>query len=252
MLQNKTIIVTGGAEGIGRTSSIHFAQNGAKVIVADLNEEKGRDVVSAIEAAGGQAAFIKADVSKEPDVEAMVAFAVKTFGRLDGAFNNAGVEMNNKLISELETSAWQRVIDVDLTGVFLCLKHELRAMAGRGGAIVNVSSGNGEIAQAYSSDYVSAKHGVVGLTRAASTEFPFTNVRVNAVLPGMVLTPMMQDRLMNDPVFSTHLDVMKARHSVGRLGQPLDIAQAAKWLLSDESTFVNGCMLNIDGGYTAR
>jgi len=252
MLQGKSIIVTGGATGIGHAASVHFAENGAKVVVADWNEAGGRDTVAAIKKAGHQAVFIKTDVTKESDVEAMVACAVQNFGGLDGAFNNAGIEMSNILISELDVKTWQRVIDIDLTGVFLCLKHELRAMKGRAGSIVNMASGNGEIAQSHCSDYISAKHGVVGLTRAASTEFPYTGVRVNALLPGIVLTPMIKDRLFNDPNFIPHVPAMKERHSVGRFGEPIDIARAAKWLLSEESTFVNGLMLNIDGGYTAK
>lgn len=252
MLSGKSIIVTGGSNGIGRAASRHFAQNGAKVLVADWDEVSGLDTVAEIKSAGEQALFIKTDVTNEADVEAMVAYAVENFGALDGAFNNAGVEMSNKLITELDAETWRRVINVDLTGVFFCMKHELKAMKGRAGAIVNMASGNGEIAQAFSSDYVSAKHGVVGLTRAASTEFPFTGVRVNALLPAVVLTPMIEDRLASDPNLSAILTASRERHSIGRFAQPIEIARAAKWLLSDESSFVNGLMLNIDGGYTAR
>jgi 2,5-dichloro-2,5-cyclohexadiene-1,4-diol dehydrogenase 1 len=177
MLLGKSIIVTGAGSGIGRAAAIHFARDGAKVVIADWNEAAGLDTVAEISKAGDQAVFIRTDVTREADVETMVACAIENFGALDGAFNNAGIEMSNQLITELDIKSWQRVIDVDLTGVFLCMKHELRAMKGRAGSIVNMASGNGEIAQAFSSDYVSAKHGVVGLTRAASTEFPFTGSR---------------------------------------------------------------------------
>lgn len=252
MLEGKVIIVTGAATGIGRASALHFAANGARVVVADWNAELGSGTAEAIRAAGSEAIFVKTDVASEPDVEALIGITIDTFGQLDGAFNNAGVEMHNKLIADLDIAEWQRVIDVDLTGVFLCMKHEMRAMKARGGAIVNTASANGLIAQPASSEYIAAKHGVVGITRAGSTEFEATGVRVNAILPGLILTPMIEDRLMGDPVFGKHLDMMKGRHSVGRFGQPEDIAKAAKWLLSDECPFVNGLMMSVDGGYVAR
>lgn len=251
MLDDKVIIITGAATGIGHTSALHFAECGARIVIADC-DVRGADTAAQIRSNGGQAAFIRTDVAIEGDVEAMVACAIETYGRLDGAFNNAGIETHYRMLEDLTADQWQRVIDVDLTGVFLCMKHEIRAMRGKGGAIVNMSSALGEIAQAASGEYVSAKHGVIGLTRAGAVECAQTGVRVNAILPGMILTPMVEDRLMTNPDLADMIDVMRSRHSVGRTGEPRDVAYAAKWLLGDESAFVNGLMMNLDGGYTVQ
>ncbi|WP_321818694.1 MULTISPECIES: glucose 1-dehydrogenase [unclassified Paraburkholderia] len=252
MLENKIIIVTGGGSGIGRATSRILARNGAKVVVADFNQAGAAETAAAIEAEGGVAKSLKVDVADEASVVEMVNFTVGSFGRLDGAFNNAGLQMQNKLLEDLTEAEWHRVVNVNLTGVFLCMKHEILAMRKTGGgAIVNTSSANGIVANPYSSEYVASKHGVLGATRAAACEAAITGVRVNAVLPGMINTPMIAD-LINSPDFKVHYDAALARHTIGRFGEPEDVGYAVKFLLSNESSFVNGAGFTVDGGYTAR
>jgi NAD(P)-dependent dehydrogenase (short-subunit alcohol dehydrogenase family) len=252
VLTNKVIIVTGGGSGIGRAAAKILARNGAKLIVADLSEAGAVETVGAIEEEGFIAKSVKVDVADEGNVRAMVDFAVKSFGRLDGAFNNAGLQMQNKLLEDLSETEWHRVVNVNLTGVFLCMKHEILAMRKTGGgAIVNTSSGNGLVGNPYSSEYVASKHGVLGVTRAASCEAAVTGVRVNAVLPGMINTPMIAN-LVKNPDFKVHYDAALARHTIGRLGEPEDVGYAVKFLLSDEASFINGAAFTVDGGYTAR
>lgn len=249
---NKVIIVTGAGSGIGRATANILADVGASVIVTDYDEASARDTAESINNKGGKAAALRVDVIKEQDVIAMVDFALETYGRIDGAFNNAGLQMQNKLVEELEESDWDRVLDVNLKGVFLCMKHEIAAMRKTGGgAIVNTSSGNGVVANPYASEYCASKHGVLGLTKGAACEAAITGVRVNAVMPGMIMTPMIAD-LVKDPNFKEHHDIALARHTIGRFGQPEEIGYAVKWLLSDEASFVNGAGIPVDGGYTAR
>jgi len=250
MLTGKSIIVTGAGSGIGRVTAGVLAARGARVIAADIRDESARETVDAITRAGGTAAAVHCNVAQEDSVAAMVAFAVKTFGRLDAAFNNAGVEMNNKPIHELTAAEWQHVIDVDLTGVFYCLKHEFLAMKQTGGgAILNTSSSSGVRGNANMGEYVAAKHGVVGLTKSAACDGGPLGIRVNALCPGFIMTPMAKDRLMNDPVFSQALDGLLQRHVIGRFGETEEVASMAAWLLSDESRFVTGAALLVDGGY---
>lgn len=249
MVEDKVIIVTGGGSGIGLTTCHTLASNGAKVVVADINIANAEAVAADIVSEGGQAAAVAVNVTDEASVEAMVAFAVSTFGRLDGAHNNAGIEMSNKPVHELTAEEWRRVIEVDLTGVFFCLKHEVRVMKERGGSIVNTSSGAGLRGQVNASDYVAAKHGVQGLTKAVAAEGGAFGIRINSVNPGLIMTPMARDRLMNDPVFSQALDGLRQRHHIGRFGETQEVANAVMWLLSDQSSFVTGSPLLVDGGY---
>ncbi len=252
MLAGKVVIVTGAGSGIGKASALLFAQEGARVGIIERDAASGQAVAAQIEQSGGEALFCEVDVADERQVIAGVEAVVARFGRLDGAFNNAGVEMTNELVPDLATPDWQRVIDINLTGVFLCMRHQSQAMAEHGGAIVNMSSGDGIIGQPHAADYVASKHGVIGLTRAASCEARFTKVRVNALLPGLILTPMVEERLFANPAFEAQVAPMVERHSIGRFGRPEDVAEAACWLLSDRSAFVNGALLTVDGGYTAR
>jgi NAD(P)-dependent dehydrogenase (short-subunit alcohol dehydrogenase family) len=255
MLKDKVIIVTGAASGIGRAAAIQFAQAGAVVIVADIAETGGGETAHQISESGGSSFFIKTDVASEDDVKNMVNATIAKFGRLDGAFNNAGIEMHVKIVPDLSKEEFLRVQSVNLVGVFLCMKYEMAAMKSvTGGSIVNTASIGGMIGVPLAADYIASKHGVVGLTRAASTEFRQTNVRVNAVLPGAIMTPMVEERLMSNPEYtkSAQFESVRERHSVGRLGKPDDVAFAAKWLLSDEAAFINGVILPVDGGYTAR
>ena len=252
MLDGKVVIVTGGARGIGRSCVEIFAADGAKVIFSDLSEENGRAVEAEIAGQGGEAVFVQGNMAQEDDVIRMVDAAISTFGRLDGAVNNAGVAMTGAPFHKLGTADWQRVIDINLTGGFLSLKHETRAMMGNGGgAIVNISSADGEIGRPDASDYNASKHGVLGLTKSASTEYRETRVRVNAVLPGLIFTPLVES-LIDDPSFGPQFQPILNRHSIDRSGRPEDIAQACRWLLSDYASFVNGAGLSVDGGYLAR
>lgn len=251
MVKDKVIIVTGAASGIGQTTAETLAGAGARVIVADLNLDAAQAVVKGIVAGGGDARAVSVDVADEDSVAAMVRFAVDGYGRLDGAHNNAGIEMSNKAIHEMDGAEWRRVIDVDLTGVFYCLKHEFLAMKETGGgSIVNTASSSGVRAQGNASDYVSAKHGVVGLTKAAAIDGGPLGIRVNAICPGLVLTPMTRDRLMNDPTFASALEGLKQRHVIGHFGETRNIADAVLWLLSDQSSFMTGAPMLVDGGYS--
>lgn len=244
------ILVTGAGSGIGRVCAIAFAAAGAKVIVSDYAEEAGLETLTAMEKNGGQGIFVRANVADETEVEAMISNAVDTYGKLDGALNNAGIGMKNKPIHELTARDWQEVIDVDLTGVFYCLKHEVRVMKDRGGgSIVNTASAAGLRGQINSADYVAAKHGVVGLTKAAAIDCGALGIRVNALCPGLIMTPLAKE-LMADEVFSQAMDTLRDKHIIGRFGEPEEIADAAIWLLSDHSRFVTGTPLTIDGGYS--
>lgn len=250
-LQGKTLIVTGAGSGIGRASAQVFAQAGAHVVVTDINENGARQTVDAIASGGGSASFIAADLSVESQVQALVRETVERHGRLDGAFNNAGVSQIGKPLHELSTEEWERALRVDLTAVFWCIKHEVLAMLKTGGgAIVNTGSSLGQVAIANASEYIAAKHGVVGLTRAAAAEYGSQGIRVNSVLPGIIRTQMVAD-LAADPRFAAFLDKLKERHPIGRFGEPSEIGQAAAWLLSDAASFVNGAAIAVDGGYLA-
>jgi len=251
LLNNKTYIVTGAGGGIGREASRVLAEAGAQVIVSDIAVESGEETVAAIREAGLSASFFKADLASETEIQALVEHAVRTHGRLDGAFNNAGLEQCALPLHELTLEQWNRALRVDLTSVFLCIKHQVIAMLkSGGGAIVNTASSLGQVAIANAGEYITAKHGVVGLTRAAAAEYGAKGIRVNAVLPGIVLTPMIS-RLVADPAFGAFFDKVKERHPIGRFGQPREIGEAVKWLLSDGASFVNGAAFAVDGGYLA-
>jgi NAD(P)-dependent dehydrogenase (short-subunit alcohol dehydrogenase family) len=250
-LEGRTIIVTGAGGGIGREACVVLAKAGANVVATDVAADRGRETAATIADTGLTATFFPADLSSESDIRALVAHAVATFGRLDGAYNNAGVEQCALPLHELTLEQWERAIRIDLTSVFLCIKHQVMAMLkSGGGAIVNTASSLGQVAIPNASEYVSAKHGVVGLTRAAAAEYGRQGIRVNAVLPGIVLTPMIS-RLVADPQFSAFFEKVRERHPIGRFGQPSEIGEAVCWLLSDSASFVNGTALAVDGGYLA-
>jgi NAD(P)-dependent dehydrogenase (short-subunit alcohol dehydrogenase family) len=250
-LHDKTIIITGAGGGIGRAASLVLASAGAKVVVTDIAEEAGRSTVDAVCSAGGTANFFRADLSSEPDIAALVEHAVTSYGRLDGAFNNAGLEQCAKPLHELTTEQWQRALAVDLTSVFWCIKYQVIAMLKTGGgAIVNTASSLGQVAIPNASEYVAAKHGVVGLTRAAAADYGARGIRVNAVLPGVIRTPMIA-RLTEDARFQSIFDRLKERHPNGRFGEPSEIGEAVKWLLSPAASLMNGAAVAVDGGYLA-
>jgi NAD(P)-dependent dehydrogenase (short-subunit alcohol dehydrogenase family) len=249
VLQGKNLIVTGAGGGIGRATSIVLAAAGANVVVSDIVEGAGRVTVDAVQEGGGTALFVKADLASEAEVRALVERAVSAYGRLDGAFNNAGLEQCALPLHELTTEQWERALRVDLTSVFWCLKYQVLAMlATGGGAIVNTASSLGQVAIPNASEYITAKHGVVGLTRAAAAEYGARGIRVNAVLPGIIRTPMIA-RLTEDTRFSAFFDKLKDRHPIGRFGEPSEIGEAVKWLLSDAASFMNGAAMACDGGY---
>jgi NAD(P)-dependent dehydrogenase (short-subunit alcohol dehydrogenase family) len=251
VLSGKSIIVTGAGGGIGRAASLVLAAAGANVVVTDIVEEAGRATVDAIRSSNANAIFFRADLAVERDVQALVERATSTYGRLDGAFNNAGLEQCAKPLHELTTEQWERALRVDLTSVFWCLKYQVIAMLRTGsGAIVNTASSLGQVAIPNASEYIASKHGVIGLTRAAAAEYGARGIRVNAVLPGIIRTPMIA-RLSEDPQFSAIFDGLRQRHPIGRFGEPAEVGEAVKWLLSDSASFVNGTALTVDGGYLA-
>jgi NAD(P)-dependent dehydrogenase (short-subunit alcohol dehydrogenase family) len=249
VLQDKTVIVTGAGGGIGRATSLVLAGAGAKVIVTDIVDDAGEATVEAVRSKGGLATYVRADLALEEDVRKLVDQTVSTYGRLDGAFNNAGLEQCNLPLHELSTEQWERALRVDLTSVFWCLKYQVIAMLkSGGGAIVNTASSLGQVAIQNAGEYITAKHGVIGLTRAAGAEYAARGIRVNAVLPGIIRTPMIA-RLTEDARFSAFFEKLKDRHPIGRFGDPAEIGEAVKWLLSDSASFMNGAAMAVDGGY---
>jgi NAD(P)-dependent dehydrogenase (short-subunit alcohol dehydrogenase family) len=250
-LAGRSIIVTGAASGIGRATANVLAAAGARVVVSDVAADAGRSTVAGIVASGGTASFCLADMSSERDVAALVDHAVAMYGRLDGAFNNAGISQLGKPLHELTTEEWERAQRVDLTSVFWCIKYEVLAMLRTGGgSIVNTASSLGQVAIANAAEYVAAKHGVMGLTRAAAAEYASRGVRVNAVLPGIIRTPMLL-ALAEEPAFAAFLTKLQDRHPIGRFGEPAEIGYAVAWLLSEAASFVNGAAMPVDGGYLA-
>jgi NAD(P)-dependent dehydrogenase (short-subunit alcohol dehydrogenase family) len=227
-----------------------LAQAGANVIVTDIVEQAGEGTVEAVRTDGGKAHYVRADLASEDDVRSLVESVVASHGRLDGAFNNAGLEQRGRPLHELTTEEWERALRVDLTSVFWCVKYQVIAMLKTGGSIVNTASSLGQVAIPNASEYVAAKHGVVGLTRAAAAEYGSRGIRVNAVLPGIILTPMIS-RLTTDPRFAAHFERFRERHPIGRFGQPAEIGEAVKWLLSADASFMNGAAMAVDGGYLA-
>lgn len=251
LLEGKSALVTGAGSGIGRATAIAMAREGARVTVADLTGSSAGDTVAAILAAGGMAQAVVADVTRPDQVAAMVEAAVATYGRLDCAFNNAGVAAGTlgaggQRVGDVEQEIWDRMIAVNLTGVWLCMKHELAAMERTGGgAIVNTASIAGLVGLPGSHAYVAAKHGVVGLTKAAAIDHAAAGIRVNAVCPGYIETPMIRDSM------ARRGERILARPVIRRLGQPEEVAEAVVWLCSDRSGFVTGTTMTVDGGYTA-
>ena len=251
-LQDKIALVTGAASGIGRATSFVMAREGARVVVSDINAEGAEATLSAIKDLGGQGIFIHADVSKAEDVQALVAGAVETYGRLDCAFNNAGIEgfMEGRL-HEYPEDIWDRLIDINLKGVWLCLKYEIpRMLEQGGGAIVNTASAAGLVGSRRLSAYVASKHAVVGLTKAAALEYARDGIRVNAVCPGIIDTPMVRRLIAGREADDE--GPISSLQPVGRLGAPEEIAESVAWLCSDAASLVTGTAMAVDGGFTAQ
>lgn len=252
VLKGKTAIVTGAAMGMGEATAKLFAEAGANVVVADVNEEKGRKVVSEIEAAGGSAFFVKVDISNSEQVQNMVKAAVEQYGRLDAAVNNAALTPDDKPSAEFDEEYWDRLMAIDLKGTALCMKYELQQMLvqGEGGSIINISSVSGFRPQPKNIAYVAAKHGVVGMTKVAALEYGSQNIRVNSVAPGAIDTPMLRGALeqfgLEEETFAPQLSLLN------RFGKAIEVAQASLWLASDQSSYVTGTTLHVDAGYTSR
>jgi NAD(P)-dependent dehydrogenase (short-subunit alcohol dehydrogenase family) len=249
-MNNKVALVTGGNSGIGRATALAFAREGAKVAVAARRNPEGEETVAMIENAGGKAIFIQADVSQSRDVEAMVEKTVEAFDHLDYACNNAGTTKRASLIDFPEAD-FDRIISVNLKGVWLCMKYEIPRLLDRGGgAIVNMSSDYGVVGSPRgTSAYIASKHGVIGLTKAAALEFAKENIRVNAVAPGWILTPMTEGAMHHDANLRT---LMVEQEPIGRIGTPEEVAEAVVWLCSDAASFVTGHTMLVDGGITAQ
>lgn len=247
-ISDRSIIVTGGASGIGEAAVRLFAEHGAKVTIADVNSGAGEALVRELSDKGETAQFVPTDVTDEAQVEAMVTAAESAYGRLEGAFNNAGVPNTGKTIAELSRSEFDRVFAINVTGPFLCMKHELPAMmrAG-GGSIVNTASVGSFIYIPKAAEYTASKHALAGLTKAAAAEYGGHGIRVNAIGPSTAKTPMYLDYLAINPEYEK---TVAATHALGRGSEPVEQAEAALWLLSDAASFVTGVTLAVDGGYT--
>ncbi len=251
-LRDKSLIITGAASGIGAACARMAASAGAKVVLADLDESSAEALLAEIAEAGGQARFVRCDIGEEASVRALVDAAVAAFGRLNGAFNNAGLPSYSHTqapcaLADMPTHAMERAITVNVMGTFWCLKHQIAAMlATGGGAIVNTSSNAGVLAIPNAVDYVSTKHAVIGLTKAAALDYARASIRVNAVLPGVTRTKMMEESFARDPALNDWAAQVQPN---GRIAEPEEIAAAALWLLSDAASFVTGVALHVDGGY---
>jgi NAD(P)-dependent dehydrogenase (short-subunit alcohol dehydrogenase family) len=244
----KVAFVTGAANGIGRATALAFAREGAGVVVADISEQCNKETARLVEEAGGRALAIRCDVSRAEEVKAALGKAAEAFGRLDYAFNNAGLEQPVTAAADLTEEQWDRIVGVDLRGVFLCMRHEIPLMLRHGGgAIVNTSSGAGVKGFAGQAAYCAAKFGVVGLTKAAALDYAKSNIRINAVCPGIVETPMMDRFSGGTPEGRARVI---AQEPVGRMGRPEEIAAAVLWLCSDAAAFVVGHAMVVDGGQT--
>lgn len=246
ILSNKVAIVTGAGSGIGKAIAILYAKEGAKVVVNDINEESGQSVVDQIKLEGGEAFFVDADASKEEDALSLVKRTVEKYGRLDIACNNAGIGGEQNLTGEYSVDGWNRVIDVNLNGVFFGCKYQLGQMEKNGGGvIVNMASIHGTVAAPMSPAYTATKHAVVGLTKNIGAEYAQKNIRCNAIGPAYIKTPLL------DAIDEELLSELISRHPMNRLGQPEEVAELALFLSSDKSSFITGGYFLIDGGYTA-
>jgi NAD(P)-dependent dehydrogenase (short-subunit alcohol dehydrogenase family) len=248
-LEGKVGLVTGGTSGIGRDAAVLFAKAGAKVAVAGRREKEGKETIDLIRAAGGHGLFVKSDVSQAAEVAALVQKTVERFGRLDVAFNNAGIEGAWIPIVEQSEEEWDRTIDINLKGVWLCLKYEIRQMLkqGGGGAIVNMASVAGWIGSAGAATYCASKHGVMGLTKSAALETARSGIRINVVCPAVIETPM-GERIFGAPEMKKYA---LGLHPIGRFGTPTEVAEAVVWMCSDRASFMTGQSLVLDGGFLA-
>lgn len=249
IFSSKVALVTGGSSGIGRAACIAFAQRGATVVVADVVEDKEAVTMNAVKAAGSNALFVQCDVSKADQVKRLIDTIVQQFGRLDFAFNNAGIEGHMANVQDCEEENWDKTIDINLKGAWLCLKYEIPQMLKQGGgAIVNCSSVAGLMGFATLPAYVASKHGMVGLTKSAALENAQSSIRINAVCPGVIKTPMMERVTHGERAAEEQYEKAEP---MGRFGRPEEVAEAVMWLCSDAASFVTGIAMPVDGGWLA-
>lgn len=247
--KGKVALITGGGSGIGRATALRFAAEGASVVIGNRNEQAGKETVNLIEQAGGKASFKKTDITKADNVRDLVKYTVDTYGGLHVAFNNAGVDDPQAMIPEQTAETFDRVLDVNVKGVWYSMKYEIEQMlTSGGGAIVNTSSIAGLIGFPGHAPYVASKHAVLGLTKTAALEYAKEGIRINAVCPGAIETPMLEGFIGED---KATLEYLKSLHPIGRFGNPQEIANAVVWLCSDEASFVLGQGMTVDGGFTA-
>lgn len=250
-LKEKVAIVTGAATGIGRATAVALAQEGANVAIADVNEEELRKTLTLVKDEGVEGLQLKTDISQPQQVKKMVEETMDAFGRLDIACNNAGIEGTMKLTADYTVEEWDRVLNINLKGQWLCMKYEIPAMLETGGgSIINMSSILGEVGYAQAAAYTASKHGLVGLTKAAALEYGKEHIRINAICPAFIETPMLERAGITTDEEARKATI--ALHPIGRLGKAREIADAVVWLASDHSSFVTGHTLLVDGGYTAR
>jgi len=248
-LKGKSVLITGGAAGIGRATAMAFARREARLVIADVDEERGRATAEEINGTGGEAAFLRVDVSNQADVKRMVEHCVSLYGRLDCAFNNAGIEGDQASTADCSQENWHRVLAVNLTGLWLCMKHEIPQMLKQGGgAIVNMSSVAGLVGFPGLPAYVASKHGIIGITRTAALEYATKGIRVNAICPGVIRTEMVERVTGGDPEIEKQFTALEP---IGRMGDPEEVAETVVWLCSSEASFVIGHPLVIDGGFVA-
>lgn len=249
--EGKVVMISGGSSGIGAETAIAFAEEGAKVVITDVNEEKGRKLAEEINESGGTAVFMKHNVSDAKQTKEIINKIVENFGKLDVAFNNAGIAGPSLPISEYPEEEWERVISINLLGVYYGMKYQIQQMLKQGGGtIVNNSSILGKVGFNNASAYVAAKHAVVGLTKAAALEYASKNIRINAVNPAFIKTPLIENAGMKEG--TEMYDMLVGLHPIGRLGNPREVANAVLFLSGEDASFVHGESLMVDGGYTAK
>jgi NAD(P)-dependent dehydrogenase (short-subunit alcohol dehydrogenase family) len=247
IFQGQVALVTGGSSGIGRAASLAFAAQGAKVVVASRRIDEGQETVRLIQATGGESIFVRTDVSQAEEVQALMARTVERFGGLDFAFNNAGIEGTAFVpVEQYSEATWNQVIDINLKGVFLSMKFQLPEIVRRKGAIVNMSSVAGLKGGRVGIAYYASKHGVVGMTKAAALEYAGKGVRINAVAPAVIRTPMTERGFFHDEVITARVTAM---HPLGRVGEPDEVVNAVVWLCSPAASFITGHTLPVDGGF---
>ena len=248
--QGKVALITGGSSGIGRATAVAFAREGARVVVASRRVKESEETIKLVKGAGSEGLFVKTDVSKEAEVKAMVEKTIKAYGRLDYAFNNAGIEQLPTPLAEQTEETFNQIMNINVKGVWLSMKYEIpQILENGGGAIVNMSSGGGLVGVPGFPIYVASKHAVIGLTKSVALEYAKPGIRINAVAPGVIETDMFERAVKDNEQVREYLMTM---HPIGRSGKPEEIANAVVWLCSDGASFVTGHTLVVDGGFTAQ